>query len=401
MKITDWFIDADTHVTEPGDVWTSRLPRKLQDQAPHMIRTDEGVDVWRFGTTERNIPVGATAVAGWHEPFPSIPKNLDECPPAAYDAKARLAYMDEIGAWAMALYPNIGGFGSETFLGLGDPELMLACVRAYNDWLIEWISPDPRRFIPVMATPFWDVEAAVDEIHRCCDLGHRAILFTGAPQDFDMPFIGDPHWNPIWSAAQDVGLPISLHIGSGDFQDQLMAPARFAAHGVGASTVSGSMSILLTNAIQLMDVVMSGILPRNPGLRLVSVESGIGWMPFLKEALDHGFDYANVRLEKPEFTKHPSDYLREQVWSCTFFEEFASNHFLDAIGSDRVLFETDYPHPICLYGDEVRPKIDAAFGDLPAAARERVLFSNSAELYGVPAPDRAWTGSSGAAGPAA
>ena len=154
MKCTDWFIDADTHVTEPGDVWTSRLPQKLQEQAPHMIRTDEGVDVWRFGTTERNIPVGATAVAGWHEPFPSIPKNLDECPPAAYDAKARLAYMDEIGAWAMALYPNIGGFGSETFLGLGDPELMLACVRAYNDWLIEWISPDPRRFIPVMATPF-------------------------------------------------------------------------------------------------------------------------------------------------------------------------------------------------------------------------------------------------------
>jgi predicted TIM-barrel fold metal-dependent hydrolase len=214
-------------------------------------------------------------VAGWPEPFPSIPKNLDECPPAAYDAKARLAYMDEIGAWAMALYPNIGGFGSETFLGLDDPDLMLACVRAYNDWLIEWISPDPRRFIPVMATPFWDVDATVAEIHRCFELGHRAILFTSAPQDFGMPLIGDPHWNSIWNAAQEVGLPISLHIGSGDFQDQLMNPARFAAHGIGPTTVSGSMSILLANAIQLMDVTMSGILPRNPRLRVVSVESGI------------------------------------------------------------------------------------------------------------------------------
>ena len=392
MKIQDWFIDADTHITEPGDVWTARLPAKFQDAAPHMVRTDDGVDIWRFGKAERAIPVGATAVAGWHEPFPSIPKNLDECPPASHDAKARLEYMDEIGAWAMALYPNIGGFGSETFLGLGDPELMLACVRAYNDWLIEWIAPDPRRFIPVMATPFWDVDAAAAEIRRCRDLGHRAILFTSAPQDFGMPFLGDPHWKPVWDAAQDVDLPISLHIGSGDFQDQIMNPERFAAHGIAPTTVSGSMSILLANGIQLMDVLMSGILPRNPKLRVVSVESGIGWLPFVKEALDHGFEYANVRTEKPEFTKRPSEYLREQVWSCTFFEEFSTNHFLDEIGSDRVLFETDYPHPICLYGEQVREKIDAAFGGLPKESRDRVLFGNAAELYGVEAPDRPWQG---------
>jgi predicted TIM-barrel fold metal-dependent hydrolase len=395
MKCVDWFIDADTHITEPGDVWTSRLPQRMQESAPRMVRTDEGVDMWQFGNRAREIPVGATAMAGWPEPFPSFPKNLDECAPGTYDAKARLDYMDEIGAWAMALYPNVGGFGSETFLGLGDPELMLACVQAYNDWLIEWIAPDPRRFIPVMATPFWDVEAAVAEIHRCRGIGHKAILFTSAPQDFGMPFIGDPHWNPIWSAAQDVDLPISLHIGSGDFQDQLMNHGRFAAHGIAPTTVSSSMSILLTNAIQLMDVIMSGILPRNPGLRLVSVEGGIGWVPFIKEALNHGFDYARVRQEKPEFTKRPGDYLREQIWSCTFFEEFAPHTVLDEVGVDRVLFETDYPHPICLYGDEVREKIDAAFGDLPAEDRHKVLFANSAELYDVAPPDRPWQGATG------
>ena len=95
MKCTDWFIDADTHVTEPGDVWTSRLAPKFQSDAPQMIRTDEGVDVWRFGRTERQVPVGATAMAGWPEPFPSFPKNLDECAAGAYDAQARLDYMDE------------------------------------------------------------------------------------------------------------------------------------------------------------------------------------------------------------------------------------------------------------------------------------------------------------------
>jgi predicted TIM-barrel fold metal-dependent hydrolase len=143
-----------------------------------------------------------------------------------------------------------------------------------------------------------------------------------------------------------------------------------------------------------MDLAMSGVLPRNPKLRLVSVESGIGWIPFVKEALDHGYEYANVSTEKPEFNRRPSEYLREQVWACTFFEEYAVHNALDEIGTDRVLFETDYPHPICLYGNEVRQKIDSAFGDLPQEVRDRVLFGNAAELYGVGAPDRPWEGGS-------
>jgi predicted TIM-barrel fold metal-dependent hydrolase len=394
MKYKDWFIDADTHITEPADVWTSRLPQKYQDKAPRMTRTDDGVDMWQFGELARQIPVGATATAGWDQPFPSFPKNIDECPRAAYDAEARLEYMDEIGAWAMALYPNIGGFGSGHFLGLNDPELMLLCVQAYNDWLIEWISPDPRRFISAMATPFWDVDAAVKEIYRGRDLGHKAILFTSSPQDFGMPFIGDPHWNPIWDAAQDVDLPISLHIGSGDFEEELMNPKRFAAHGIGPTIVSQSMATLLMNGVQLMDVLMSGILPRNTKLKIVSVESGIGWMPFVKESLNHGFTYSNVQAEKPEFTKLPGDYMREQIWSCTFFEEFAVKNCLDEIGVDRVLFETDYPHPVCLYGKQVREKIDAAFGDLPKEVADKVLFGNAAELYDVCAPERPWDGGS-------
>ena len=116
-----------------------------------------------------------------------------------------------------------------------------------------------------------------------------------------------------------------------------------------------------------------------------------GW-PGTCRLYDHGFDYANVRAEKPEFTKHPGEYMREQVWACTFFEEFAPRVALEELGTDRVLFETDYPHPICLYGDEVRQKIDAAFGDLTAEVRAQVLFGNAAELYRVEAPDRPWKG---------
>ncbi len=387
MQITDWFIDVDTHITEPGDVWTARLPQRFRDRAPRIVRSDDGMDTWQFGRTSRPIPVGATAIAGWKEPFPAFPRNMDECPPASYDAKARLAYMDEIGAWACGLYPNIGGFGSESFLGLDDRDLMLACVQAYNDWLIEWIAPDPRRFIPVMAIPFWDVDAAVGEIQRGRALGHKAILFMGAPQDFGFPFLGHPHWEPLWKVAQDLDLPLSLHIGTGDFSDELVNPRRFAAHGITPSIVTQSMGVLLQNAIQMLDIAMSGILPRNPRLRIVSVESGIGWIPFVHEALDHGFEYSNVRAEKPEFTKMPSEYLRQQVWGCTFFEELAPQRLVDVIGADRIMFETDYPHPVCLYGN-VREKIDAALSSHPEEIQRKILFGNAAALYDVGEPDR-------------
>src|SRR5262245_10648996 len=89
--VHDWVIDCDTHITEPGDVWTARRPARFQADAPRIVRDAEGRDSWKFGSSQRIVPVGHTAVAGWKEPFPAAPRNMDEIPAAAHDAKARLA----------------------------------------------------------------------------------------------------------------------------------------------------------------------------------------------------------------------------------------------------------------------------------------------------------------------
>ena len=96
-----------------------------------------------------------------------------------------------------------------------------------------------------------------------------------------------------------------------------------------------------------------------------------------------------MRRERPEFELLPSEYFARQVWACTFFEEFAPTRMLDVIGTDRVMFETDYPHPVCLYGN-VRSKIDAAFGAHTEETRRKVLFDNAARLYAVPSPQAPW-----------
>jgi predicted TIM-barrel fold metal-dependent hydrolase len=385
-RIQDWVIDVDTHITEPADLWTSRLPRRFQDRAPHIVRNpDTGIETWQIGEGQSFLPVGFTAVAGWPEPFPAAPKTMEEVPPAAYDAHARIEYMDRTGIWSMALYPNVGGFGSQAFLRLGDPDLMLACVQAYNDFLIDWISPDPRRFIPVMATPYWDVEASVKEIERCAARGHKAVLFTGEPQSHGMPILASSHWDPLWSAAQACELPISFHIGTGNFDDGF-TPERFQTMGAGCMNGFAAISLFLDNGKQLTDLLFSGVLPRFPDLKFVSVESGIGFIPFILEAADYTFEYGKVRQSRPEFALKPSEYFHRQVYGCYIFEEQAPRELLDTIGVDNVMFETDYPHPVCLYGN-VREKIDAALGDSAPEVRHKVLWENAAKLYKIEKPD--------------
>jgi predicted TIM-barrel fold metal-dependent hydrolase len=380
----DWVIDVDAHVTEPAGVFADRLPARYRDLGPRLVHDERsGWDLWKLGDGTTISSVGMTATAGWPEKFPGAPRGMDEIPRAAWDAQARLGYLDEIGVWAQVMYPNVGGFGNQAFLKLEDADLQLACVRAYNDWLTEWCATDPRRLLAVTATPFWDVAAAVDEVERCADLGHRGVLFTGEPQRYGLPFLGDHHWDPLWGAAQSIGSPISFHIGSGDIASGF-SPARIKAHGPGAAYVSTSVDLFLTNGAQIVDLLTSGVLPRFPELRFVSVESGIGFLPFILEAADYAYGESSMATDRPG-DPPPSEQFRRQVFACFFFERVGLGRVIDAIGADNLLFETDYPHPICLFGD-VRDTIDASLAGQPDEVRHKVLWENAAALYRVEAP---------------
>jgi len=375
-------IDSDTHVTEPPDLWTSRVPHRFVDRVPHVVRNAQGRDVWLLEDQLISM-IGMTATAGWPRPFPDGPPTLDDCPPAAHDAGARLRYMDEVGIWAQVLFPNVAGFGNQEFLRIPDDELKLACVRAYNDFLIEWAAADARRLIPIMATPFWDVEAAVAEVTRSAEAGHRGVLFTGEPQRFSLPYLGDRHWDPLWSVAQEAGLPIHFHIGGGDPSSSFTRD-RMAAHGVPATYAYTATDMFLKNGLQVADLLTSGVLPRFPDLRFVSVESGIGWIPFVLEAVD--YSYLEGRPGRTsEWELLPSEYFARQVYACYWFETVAPTKLLGEIPVGNILFETDFPHPTCLFGN-VAERIQATLAGAPEDARRRILWDNAADLYGIDPP---------------
>lgn len=388
--MTTLVIDADAHITEPRDVWTSRLPKRLADLAPKVQRDDQGRDVWTMDGRLLGT-VGSNAVAGWPGFPASVPDIFEECHPGAYDAKERLAYMDEAGIWAQVLYPNVAGFGAQAFLSAGDEEFKILCVRAYNDFLAEWSSADSRRLLGVMATPFWDVEASVAEVRRGAELGLRGILFTGEPQRFGLPTLGDPYWDPFYAVAAEVGLPIHFHIGGGeDDMKKIVSPERMAIEGQAGTQTYAACLLFLKNGIQCADLISCGALARHPETKFVSVESGAGWLPFMLEAADYTWLGATQKGRRRGEELLPSELFRRQVYVTYWFEQVAPKYLLEVLPLDNILFETDFPHTACLY-ENIEDTIANGLGSAPEEVRRKFLWENASRLYGIADPPAEWS----------
>ncbi len=376
-------IDVDTHITEPANVWTDRVASKWGDKVPH-IRTIEGRDMWFIGDAPVGGP-GFYTMAGHTGTYPDTPKGYDDIPAASYDAKARLELMDQEKIHGMVLYPNVGGFGSGSFLKLGEPALMLECVTAYNDFLVDWASADLNRLLPVMALPFWDLQSSVEEIQRSAAKGHRAVLFGSRPETFGEPPLGHKHWDPIWAAAQEAGLPISFHIGGGDLSDLMNDTADM---GFKANFARGSSLALLDNQSCLASLIFGGVCARFPSLDFVSVESGAGWLSCALEMFDWQWTNGDVAKEHPEYDLIPSEYFRRQIYGSFWFEQRAIDSAIQAF-PNNLMWETDYPHPTSQYpspnSSAVRPAdyAEQALSGLDEAVVRSILQDTPARLYKV------------------
>lgn len=393
-------IDTDTHISEPPDLWTARVSKKWGDMIPHVkwveqrtmnigMGGDKGL-AWFVGDTMISAaPAGAAPKDILGLIPPDKPKDYEDTHPAAYIPSERLKLMNEEGVYAQAIYPNVAGFGAQAFLKIPEPELRIELVRAYNDFLAEWASIAPERFILNCAVPFWDREETVKEIHRCKKMGFRGILFASRPNVHGQPWIVDEYWNPVWDAATEYDLPINFHIGTGNTEDFFKPWPGMSKRTIFTAACA---LIFLSNATSLVELTMSGLLQRYPKLKFVSVESGIGFLPFVMEAMDHEFVACEMWKERPEFEMLPSEYFKRQIWSCFWFEESGPRHLIPYIGEDHILFETDWPHTTKLYpAQSVKAHIANSLSDHTPELRRKLLCDNAAKLYHVNVPkDMSW-----------
>lgn len=380
-------IDADTHFTEPHDLWIKRAPASLRDRVPQ-VKMHQGQMSWVIDG-DKSIGTGAhpnSAILKDGRKVRALQDFLklqfDDVHLGSSQVQARLAAMDDMGIYAQIVYPNILGFGGQAAAKV-DAELRLACVKIYNDAIAEMQQESGDRLLPMALLPWWDVKAAVKETERAHRLGLRGININSDPHQHSddkgnaIPDLGSPHWDPLWEVCSALDLPINFHIGASeqaiDWLGQQGWPSlpRELKAGIG-----GSM-LFFNNGRVVANIIYSGALDRFPKLKFVSVESGIGWIPFLLEALD----YQLLEIaEGRSFNLKPSEYFRRNFYACFWFEQTDLSHMLHRVGVDNCLFETDFPHPTGLYPIE---NLEGRLSNLTAEERNKVLSANAAKLYNI------------------
>jgi predicted TIM-barrel fold metal-dependent hydrolase len=262
-----------------------------------------------------------------------------------------------------------------------DPVLRRLCVELYNDAMAEMQEKSNLRLLPMPVMPAWSIEDCVLEAQRCADLGFRGVNMTSNPEDAGSSDLADRAWDPFWEVCADLHLPIHFHIGAS--QTSLTFYGKYfwpSLHENMKPAVGGSM-LFLNNAGVIINSVYAGIFDRFPNLKMVSVESGIGWIPFILETMDYEI-IENAPEQAAELSRKPSEYFEDHWYATFWFEQNGGDlqGLIDRVGENNVMFETDYPHPTCLYPNPLET-VEERMGSLRPETRRKVLGENAAKLY--------------------
>jgi predicted TIM-barrel fold metal-dependent hydrolase len=387
-------ISVDDHVVEPRDVWTTWLPAKYRARGPKVVRRgireidyvgtasyvehfdDESptkVDCWIYEdlvyTHKRMV-----AAAGYsREEMTLTPITYDDMRPGCYDPKARLADMDVGHVEASMCFPTFPRFCGQTFLDGKDKDLGMACVVAYNDWMVEeWCGGSAGRLIPLGIIPLWDVEAAAAEVRRNAARGVHAVCFSELPYHLGLPTIHTGHWDPFFAACGETGTVVAMHIGS---SSKMPAASPDAPPSVSATLAFGNAMA------SMIDFLMSGLLVQYPDLKLMYAESQIGWIPYALQRVDQVWEDNQGWARTKHIPEPPSTYYYRSVYGC-FINDPHGLESLREVGVDNVTVETDYPHSDSTWPDtkEIVTKLVAGLSDDVVL---KILRQNAIDLLDV------------------
>lgn len=388
-------ISVDDHVVETPDLWQRWLPQKFVDQAPRVYRrpyqmssekigsispatSGPEADFWRFEDQWRGIQRGFASVGLDPTEITNEGTSYEEMRPGCYDPKLRLVDMDQVNVERSLCFPNFVRFCGQVFLWMKDKELAMACLKAYNDWLVdEWCGDSGGRLLPVALVPLWDPGAAAAEVRRNAARGVRAVAFSELPALLGLPSIHDHdgYWLPLFDACDESGTVVCIHIGS---SSSTVATSSDAPRAVrqGLTAVNSQLA--------LCDWLLSGHFVRYRNLKIALSESQIGWMPYLYERVDRIWRKGSAVAEIPKiFTHSPVEYARGRVYGCFYEDTFGIEIARDSIGTDVITFEMDYPHQDSTwpntgrYAEQVMSGLDQ---DLVA----KVMRGNAITMLGLP-----------------
>lgn len=367
--MTDYkLISADSHVSEPTDLWVERVDKRYRDRAPRLAVNPGGKEGAYFlyeGYSPHPIGIGLAAGKSPQELAEFLTKGTyGDARPGGWDPAERLKDNALDGVEADVLYTTLGF----RIFWLQDAGLQAECFRVYNDWLAAYCSHAPARMAGLALISLYDPKAGARELARCAKAGLKGAMIWCSPPP-DRPYSSDAY-DPFWAAAQELGMPVSLHSITGMGQESQWD---FADRAMRATVLSHEVERSFTV------LIFSGVLDRFPELQVVSAENNCGWLPYYLQRMDRAFlrgrHAAGFTMELK-----PSEYFQRQM-HCTYIDDYvgvANRHF---IGVDRMMWSSDYPHQASSWPHS-RDVVARDFKDASPADRFKITRGNVTRLYG-------------------
>jgi uncharacterized protein len=378
-------ISADAHIEAPPTRWTDRLPADLRDEAPQVVEMPDGGQGVALG--DEAVPLGLTITGGLnYDQFRQKGLRYDDDPPGTGEPSQRLAEQDRDGIDAEVLFSTVV---ATMFTKMQDPTLIMACVRAYNDWLADFCSHDPNRLFGMALIPFDGVRQATEELERVsAKTGIRGVHLLKFPSGDSYLSQAD---DEFWAVANDRKMAIIAHHnfgGDDKAKSHPMAGMKEKALEIAGGADLAMFAWLLTcdlpmptlPILTVEQLFLSGTLDKFPNLRFHFAETGIGWLPYWLEQMEDRYDRHRF-WAKVELPRRPLQYFRDH-FTFSFQEDHAGVALRHAIGIDNICWAHDFPHSV---GDwpwsrDVRAR---QFSGLPIDEVRKMQGLNIAAQLGV------------------
>jgi predicted TIM-barrel fold metal-dependent hydrolase len=373
-------ISADSHMMEPADLWVERLDAKYKDTAPRVVK-QEGKGGYVFvapGVPSFPVAGGFAAGRSGDDLKEFMKKGQEEgyitARPSGWDPVERLKDQDIDGVEAEVLYTTLG----MTLFGLHDADMQRACFKAYNDWLAEFCSHDRNRLIGAALISLEDLGEGVKELERARRIGLKGAMIWGAPPR-ERPYTSK-EYDPFWAAAQELEMPLSLHVITGKKPPKTEADREKVRTARDQSFVRGYMNLIHEVQRSLTDIIFGGVMMRFPKIRIVSAENDTGWIAHYMYRMDHAFDKFGA-LMADKLDMKPSEYVRRNVWA-TFQDDPIGPMLFKFFGGDNFMWASDFPHTDSTWPNSLKV-IEQDFEGVPADVKQKIICDNAAKLYHI------------------
>ncbi|HKV55188.1 MAG TPA: amidohydrolase family protein [Candidatus Binataceae bacterium] len=332
-------LSADSHVTEPPDLYVDRIDKRFRKRAPRMVHDERRSDLFIIDGINRPIPMTLLSAAGI--PPADIGKvegnGRGWLQRGGWDPEARIGDQERDGIAAEILYPSVGMLLCKHL----DHDYRKACMEAYNLWLAEFCAPHPDRLMGVGQVSMRSVDDAIAEVRRIKQLGLRGVMLPGWPQDEDYD---SKLYDAFWAACVELDLPVTFHhlAGRRDPNDMPDAPYTDANRGVNTK-LNGWMNLVRGNQDLLAMFVFGGVFERHPMLRLICAEADAGWVPHFMYRMDYAYSHHRHHIRTEPLSKAPSEYFRENVY-VTFQDDLMAFQLRNFCNVRRLMWANDFPH---------------------------------------------------------